>query len=329
MQQQKSQYKSAIAAGLLLSIGLLGSSNHAWAETGVEQTAKPLWAIQSQHFLGGIALERVGTGSAVSRIGTLFRAYDPEAVGRFLDGPVTDDAPGIDPMQTAAIIPGVFGSVAIPMRNFPVSARWTPVYRAITNCSADACGGTNAGFRDIVKTAQGKGFREKLAGINRGVNGLITYRRDKAVYGSVDYWAKPAEILGRGAGDCEDFAILKMAALLAAGIPAQSMSLVVLQDHHKGVFHAVLSVATGSGTFILDNVRNNVVKDTSLSSYVPLYSFSTDRAWIHGSKSGNAQLAEMKGGLSAIAPGEGPVAVEEAALRAPAKRPGWLPRAVN
>ena len=157
----------------------------------------------------------------------------------------------------------------------------------------------------MVKTAREKGFLEKLDGINRGVNGLIAYKRDKAVYGSLDHWAKPAEILKRGAGDCEDFAILKMAALLDAGIPAQSMSLVVLQDSQKGVFHAVLSVSTGSGTFILDNVRNNVVKDTSLPSYVPLYSFSTDRAWIHGSKAGSAQVAETKGGFASIAPGEG------------------------
>ena len=170
--------------------------------------------------------------------------------------------------------------------------------------------GRTPASQGIVEAAQGKGFREKLAGVNRGVNGLIAYRGDKAVYGSADHWAKPAEILQRGSGDCEDFAILKMAALLGAGIPAQSMSLVVLQDHHKGVFHAVLSVSTGSGTFILDNVRNAVVKDTSLPSYVPLYSFSMDRAWIHGSKSGNAQLADVKGGLSAIAPGEGPAPVE-------------------
>ena len=331
MQQQKNQHKSAIAGALFLAIGLLGSSQYTFAETGVEQAPYPLWTIQSPSFLGGIALELAGTAKpTASQIVTLFKAYDPEAVSRFLGGPMTNDAPGIDPMQTAAIIPGVFGSVAIPMRNFPVSARWAPVYRAISNCSVDACGGKNVGFAGIVKTAQGKGFREKLAGINRGVNGLITYRRDKAVYGSVDHWAKPAEILQRGAGDCEDFAILKMAALLSAGIPAQSMALVVLQDHHKGVFHAVLSVSTGSGTFILDNVRNTVVKDTSLPSYVPLYSFSMDRAWIHGSKSGNPQLADVKGGLSAIAPGEGPALVEEAsALQAPAKRPGWLPRAAH
>ena len=60
----------------------------------------------------------------------------------------------------------------------------------------------------------------------------------------LDYWAKPSEILAHRAGDCEDFAILKMAALLRAGIPAQSMSLVVLQDRRRKFFHAVLSVST-------------------------------------------------------------------------------------
>src|SRR5690606_34400724 len=148
-----------------------------------------------------------------------------------------------DPMQTAAIIPGVFGSVAIPMRNFPVSARWAPIYRAISGCAGSACGRKSKTFAAVVETAREKRFLEKLDGINRGINGLIAYKRDKAVYGSLDHWAKPAEILKRGAGDCEDFAILKMAALLDAGVPAQSMSLVVLQDSRKGVFHAVLSVS--------------------------------------------------------------------------------------
>ena len=76
-----------------------------------------------------------------------------------------------------------------------------------------------------------------------------------------------------------------------------------------GVFHAVLAVSTGSGTFILDNTLNTVVLDTSLPSYVPLYSFSTDRAWIHGSRKGGAKLVAFKGGLGSVAPGEGPGAM--------------------
>ncbi len=96
-----------------------------------------------------------------------------------------------------------------------------------------------------------------------------------------------------------------MTALLRAGIPAQAMSLVVLQDRRRGFFHAVLSVSTGSGTFILDSLNNTVLRDSDLPDYLPLYSFSTDRAWVHGSKPGGARMADIKGGFATVAPGEG------------------------
>ena len=213
---------------------------------------------------------------------------------------------GIDPIQTAAIIPGVFGSVALSMHNFPVSARWAPVYRAIVDCSTgSACDGKNSIFAAIVNVAKDKRFIDKLSFINSSINHAIAYKKDSVVYGKLDYWAKPSEILEHRAGDCEDFAILKMAALLRAGIPAQSMSLVVLQDRKRGFFHAVLSVSTGSGVFILDSLSNVVSRDSDLPDYVPLYSFSTDRAWIHGARAGAAQVADIKGGLATVAPGEG------------------------
>lgn len=214
---------------------------------------------------------------------------------------------GVDPMKTAAIIPGVFGSVAIPMRNFPVAGRWAKVYRDISGCTETSCGKNGAALFGLAADSRDRKFLDKLAVMNRAVNTMIAYRKDQGVYGNVDYWAKPAEILSRGAGDCEDFAILKMSALIKAGVPAQSMSLVVLQDASRGVFHAVLSVATQSGTFILDNLSNQVLRDEALKSYVPLYSFSTDRAWIHGARPGMGQIASASNNFSAIAPGEGPL----------------------
>jgi predicted transglutaminase-like cysteine proteinase len=315
MQKRKEHFARAVSKAVLLSVGLLG-----WTATMAPAAVLPeqislQGSLTAPAFLGGLPVGEPRTTSAASVVA--YHLFDAEALGRFLLA--APDGPGIDPMQTAAIIPGVFRSVAIPMRNFPVSARWAPIYRAISGCAGNACGQSGKGFGKIVGAARQDGFLAKLDRINRGVNGLIAYKRDKAIYGSLDHWAKPAEILKRGAGDCEDFAILKMAALVDAGIPAQSMSLVVLQDSEKGVFHAVLSVATGSGTFILDNVRNSVVKDTSLPSYVPLYSFSTDRAWIHGSKTGGAKVAQ--GGFTSIAPGEGP---QDTAPVRP-KRAGWMP----
>ncbi|WP_292314503.1 transglutaminase-like cysteine peptidase [Mesorhizobium sp.] len=206
------------------------------------------------------------------------------------------------------------------MHNFPVSAHWAPVYKAIVACTAgSACDRKNAVFGEIVDIASKKGFREKLSFINSSINRLITYKSDMAVYGELDHWATPSEVLEHRAGDCEDYAILKMAALLRAGIPAQSMSLVVLQDRRRKFFHAVVSVSTGSGNFILDSLSNLVLVDTQLPDYVPLYSFSTDRAWIHGSKSG-AQVADIAGGLTTVAPGEG---VPEASVASKSEQVGW------
>lgn len=318
MKQEQKYVGRATSRITALALGLFCSVQASAASDVTHASEAP----QAPAFLGGVALTRpVPAYPAIS--GVVYASYDAEAISRHLP-PSSVETSGVDPMQTAAIIPGVFGSVAIPMRNFPVSARWGPIYRAISACAGNACGRETSDFAKMVRAARGSDFLAKLDNINRGVNRLIAYKRDKAVYGSLDHWAQPGEILKRGAGDCEDFAILKMAALLDAGIPAQSMSLVVLQDRRKGVFHAVLSVATGSGTFILDNVRNNVVKDTSLPSYVPLYSFSTNRAWIHGSKLSGEQVAEFKGGFTAIAPGEGPGQVK-APVRGKIRKAGWMP----
>lgn len=315
MQKRKEHFAKAVTRTMLLATGLLGWMATMAPAAALTEQASFQTGPAATVFLGGLPVAEPKAANVTSVV--IYSLFDVDAVERFLL--TAPEGPGIDPMPTAAIIPGVFRSVAIPMRNFPVSARWAPIYRAISGCAGNACGQPSKGFGKIVGAARQDGFLAKLDRINRGVNGLIAYKRDKAVYGSLDHWAKPAEILKRGVGDCEDFAILKMAALVDAGVPAQSMSLVVLQDSEKGVFHAVLSVATGSGTFILDNVRNSVVKDTSLPSYVPLYSFSTDRAWIHGSKTGGAKVAQN--GFTSIAPGEGP---QDTAAARP-KRAGWMP----
>jgi predicted transglutaminase-like cysteine proteinase len=290
----------------LLAFGLAGLADPSSAGTdpGADPASREVLAPTS---LGGVSLvrPRLWQPAAAYRITQVSAGYGPEASYRLEQHANANADPGIDPIQTAAIIPGVFGSVALSMRNFPVAARWAPVYRAIVDCTAgSACDRESPAFAEIIKIAGDKGFREKLSFVNSSINRLIAYRKDSVVYGKLDYWAKPSEILEHRAGDCEDFAILKMAALLRAGIPAQSMSLVVLQDRRRKFFHAVLSVSTGSGNFILDSLGNVVLRDSELPDYVPLYSFSTDRAWIHGSKSG-AQIADISGGFATVAPGEG------------------------
>ena len=50
---------------------------------------------------------------------------------------------------------------------------------------------------------------ERLTLVNTFFNKNIRFGTDLEVWEQEDYWATPLETLGRGAGDCEDFAIAK------------------------------------------------------------------------------------------------------------------------
>jgi len=89
--------------------------------------------------------------------------------------------------------------------------------------------------------------------VNYQVNSSITPLTDKEIYGVEERWAYP-----RTAGDCEDYALLKRKMLIEAGFsPSDLLMTVVLQPNGEG--HAVLTVRTDRGDFILDNMRNKVM----------------------------------------------------------------------
>lgn len=95
---------------------------------------------------------------------------------------------------------------------------------------------------------------EELHRINRQINRAIRPREDREAYGLAEYWSRPIALYGRGAvGDCEDYALEKRAALLAAGWPARSLSLAVAISPRVGL-HAVLIVSTDQGDYVLDNL---------------------------------------------------------------------------
>lgn len=209
--------------------------------------------------------------------------------------------------QPASKSDGVFDSVRIKVGNIPAMRRWTRVWSAKACDGTADCARTDAAMRRVTGDTDGMRFLDKLETVNRNVNAKIRYTTDADNYGRRDYWAGPGEIVASGRGDCEDFAILKMAALVKAGVPTESMSIVILYIQSKDVFHAVLSVATSKGSYILDNVRNDVYLDSSNTDYLPLYSLSTDRAWIHGSRVTSLQARNAMANVGDIAPGEGPL----------------------
>ena len=136
-----------------------------------------------------------------------------------------------------------------------------------------------AEWRRFIERARSLSPDEQLQAVNRFAN-TREYVLDLDNYGVEDYWAIPREFLNKG-GDCEDYVITKLFSLLWLGFPPESLRLVVVQDTNLRVPHAVLAVARGRQTLILDNQVQAVLTDRDILHYVPVFSLTESRWWIH------------------------------------------------
>lgn len=94
----------------------------------------------------------------------------------------------------------------------------------------------------------------KLIRINAEVNTQIKPMSDQEQWGTLEHWGLPVT----GVGDCEDYALLKRKRLAEAGFPRRAMLMTVVIDETGGG-HAILTVRTSRGDYILDNKRNAVL----------------------------------------------------------------------
>lgn len=88
--------------------------------------------------------------------------------------------------------------------------------------------------------------------VNEYVNKTIRPATDMEVYGQEEYWAYPTT-----AGDCEDYALLKRRMLMQRGIPASDLLMTVVRKP-DGEGHAVLTLRSDKGDYILDNLESNL-----------------------------------------------------------------------
>lgn len=165
----------------------------------------------------------------------------------------------------------------------------------INDCAALA-DRLNLGMADVLA---------QLRHVSSAVNKLVTYRTDEQNHDRLDQWSTPNETLGRASGDCEDYAILKMAVLAHLGVPVNAMEIVVVKDTRRRLFHAVLSVNLEDRTVILDNMTDAVESDTAKRSYAPLFSLSGTANYVFGYKGGKQNLTASLKNIAKIAPGAG------------------------
>ncbi len=88
-------------------------------------------------------------------------------------------------------------------------------------------------------------------GVNRRLNRDIRRASDASLYGREDHWTAPT---GKQAqGDCEDYVLAKRADLIASGVPAEALSIAIVETPW-GESHAVLLLASDRGEYVLDSL---------------------------------------------------------------------------
>jgi predicted transglutaminase-like cysteine proteinase len=127
--------------------------------------------------------------------------------------------------------------------------------------------------RDVVLST--KAWKD-LVRINKRINETIKPMTDIDHYGVVEKWTYPDD----GYGDCEDYVLLKRRTLMEAGWPREALLITVVHDK-KGDGHAVLTVKTDRGEFVLDN-QNEAVLLWSETGYrfIKRQSQSNPNVWI-------------------------------------------------
>jgi predicted transglutaminase-like cysteine proteinase len=105
-------------------------------------------------------------------------------------------------------------------------------------------------FADRIQLTAAK-FRE-LDKVNRSVNEAIAPVTDMELYGKVEVWTYPVN-----KGDCEDYVLLKRRILIEHGWPESTLLITVVRDENNEG-HAVLTVRTDRGDFVLDNKQRDI-----------------------------------------------------------------------
>jgi predicted transglutaminase-like cysteine proteinase len=95
---------------------------------------------------------------------------------------------------------------------------------------------------------------DDLIKVNDRVNHTIKPVTDMDHYGMIQWWRYPDD----GSGACHSYALLKRRLLIQAGWPRQALLMTIVHEA-DGDGHAVLTVKTDHGEFILDNLTDDIL----------------------------------------------------------------------
>jgi predicted transglutaminase-like cysteine proteinase len=127
--------------------------------------------------------------------------------------------------------------------------------------------------RDVMLNTQAW---KDLERVNLFVNTHVKPMTDMEHWGVVERWNYPDD----GYGDCEDYVLQKRRLLIQAGWPREALLITVVRDK-RGDGHAILTVKTDKGEFVLDNQNDQILlwSDTGYR-FVKRQSQTDQNVWV-------------------------------------------------
>jgi predicted transglutaminase-like cysteine proteinase len=200
-----------------------------------------------------------------------------EAVSFIEEGTNAATAPSEPPARIDEQGAQLFGLETEPVATGELLEKWHHVevtmaqdFAVVAQCHANGtCPVAAQRLIDISAKGAGRSGRARVGLINRAADLAIGPISDEMQWGVADHWSDPFETLLSNHGDCEDYAILKYAALLEAGIPKNDVKIVILKNFFPNENHAVVATRVDGEWLILDNRTLTLVRDTNVTRAIP------------------------------------------------------------
>ncbi|MEW5965936.1 MAG: transglutaminase-like cysteine peptidase [Pseudomonadota bacterium] len=154
----------------------------------------------------------------------------------------------------------------------------------------EAGAGSVRAWRELMTQAANQPDAARLRLVNDFFNRRVRFVDDIDIWAQSDYWATPLETLGRGAGDCEDFAIAKYVTLKLLGMPSDKLRLTYVRARIGGPqstlvqAHMVLSYypAPNDEPLVLDNLISDIRPASRRPDLTTVFGFNTEGLWVGG-----------------------------------------------
>lgn len=158
----------------------------------------------------------------------------------------------------AALLPGL--ALALICLAAPASAQSVRVPPGAQNLCRDHAWACSADPRGTVRDE--KAILTLAHSVNSTVNARIRPRSDKSLYGVEEYWTLPVD-----AGDCEDYALLKMRLLIDQGVPASRLRLAQVMKRDVPSHVVLIVEPSPDRQYVLDSLQGGIAP-RARSAYV-------------------------------------------------------------